>query len=108
MSQSSDKHTAALDQHALRQKVKSGEIDTVLVVFPDTYGRLIGKRLVADYFLDHCSEAGTHGCNYLLTVNLEMDPLDGFRLASWDKGYGDFAMKPDLATLRVLPWQQAT
>src|SRR5690349_22277194 len=95
-----------LDLNALKQKVGSGEVDTVLTVFPDSYGRLLGKRLVADYFLDHCSESGTHGCNYLLTVNLEMDPLEGFRLASWEQGYGDFAMKPDLSTLRLLPWQK--
>jgi glutamine synthetase len=107
MSQRTDT-SSPLDLDALQRMVGAGEIDTVLTVFPDTYGRLLGKRLVADYFLDHCSEAGTHGCNYLLTVNLEMDPLAGFRLANWEQGYGDFAMKPDLATLRVLPWQQAT
>src|SRR5262245_44418719 len=80
MSACSDKRPAAVfDLQTLRQKVSGGEIDTVLIVFPDTYGRLLGKRLVASYFLDHCSETGTHGCNYLLTVNLEMDPLEGFR-----------------------------
>src|SRR5256885_6166142 len=93
---------------ALRKKVDDGEIDTILMVFPDTYGRLVGKRLTGHYFLDHCSDAGTHGCNYLLTVNIEMDPLEGFKLASWDKGYGHFAMTPDLSTLRILPWQKGT
>src|SRR4030095_9535526 len=58
--------------------------------------------------LNHCTGEGTHGCNYLLTVNMEMDPLDGFKLASWDRGYGDFPMKPDMASLRVLPWQKST
>src|SRR5947208_8523978 len=98
-------HTFELDLTALRRKIAANEMDTVIVAFPDTYGRLMGKRMTGHYFLDHCAEGGTHGCNYLLTVNIEMDPLEGFNLASWDKGYGDFAMLPDLSTLRVLPWQ---
>src|SRR2546421_4814081 len=97
-----------LDLAQLSAEIKSGTIDTVIVAIPDTNGRLVGKRVTAPFFLDHCLEAGTHGCNYLLTVNIEMDPLEGFKLASWEQGYGDFAMKPDLATLRVLPWQKAT
>lgn len=96
----------ALKLDTLRRMVDKGSVDTVLTVFPDTYGRLVGKRLTGRFFLDHCAESETHGCNYLLTVNLEMDPLDGFKLASWDRGYGDFAMKPDLSTLRLLPWQR--
>ena len=100
-------HRPPLSLAALREKVNEGEIDTVVMVFPDTNGRLVGKRLTAHYFLDHCTDAGTHGCNYLLTVNMEMDPLDGFDLASWDRGYGDFAMKPDLSSLRALPWQRS-
>ena len=96
----------AIDLKTLSGKVQDGQVDTVLIVFPDTYGRLVGKRLSAQFFLDHCAEAGTHGCNYLLTVNMEMDPLEGFKLASWEQGYGDFAMRPDLATLRLLPWQK--
>ena len=100
-------NTASLNLESLRQKVRDGDVDTVLTVFPDTYGRLVGKRLTGQFFLDHCTEAGTHGCNYLLTVNMEMDPLEGFKLASWDRGYGDFAMKPDLSTLRLMPWQKA-
>jgi glutamine synthetase len=103
---SPDANHAKHDLETLRRKVHDGEIDTVLTVFPDTYGRLVGKRLTGQFFLDHCTEAGTHGCNYLLTVNMEMDPLEGFKLASWDRGYGDFAMKPDLSTLRLLPWQK--
>src|SRR5215210_5176364 len=89
----------------LTNKVASGEIDTVLVVFPDVFGRLVGKRVTARHFLDHVAEGGTHGCNYLLTVNIEMDPMDGFQLANWEKGFGDFEMKPDLSTLRALPWE---
>jgi len=89
----------------LKSKVKSGAIDTVLVAFPDPFGRLVGKRFRADYFLDSVVRHGTHGCSYLLTVNLDMDPLDGFKVANWDAGFGDFAFRPDLSTLRVLPWQ---
>ena len=98
----------ALDLAALGRMIHDGQIDTVITAFPDTYGRLVGKRLTGQYFLDNCADSGTHGCNYLLTVNIEMDPLEGFKLASWDRGYGDFAMKPDLSTLRLLPWQKAT
>jgi len=73
------------------------------------FGRLVGKRVAAEHFLrQHLAEEGTHGCNYLLTLNIEMDPLEGFKLASWDQGYGDFAMIPDLATLRLLPWQNSS
>jgi glutamine synthetase len=97
-----------MDMNALGAKVEAGEVDTVVVVFPDVFGRLVGKRLAADHFLRHVADGGTHGCNYLLTLNIEMDPLDGFTLANWEAGFGDFAMKPDLSTIRLLPWQQAT
>src|SRR5262245_8240876 len=89
----------------LESLVREGAIDTILVGFPDPFGRLVGKRYRAGFFLDHVAETGTHGCNYLLTVNLEMDPLEGFKVANWDAGFGDFEIRPDLATFRVLPWQ---
>src|SRR6266849_10408531 len=89
----------------LKTKIRSGAIDTVIVAFPDPFGRLVGKRFRAEVFLDSVAKHGTHGCNYLLTVNLEMDPLDGFKVASWEKGFGDFTLRPDLETLRVVPWQ---
>ncbi len=92
----------------LKSQVKSGAIDTIIVAAPDPFGRLVGKRFTASHFLDSALKEGTHGCNYLLTVNIDMDPLDGFKLANWDTGFGDFEMRPDLATLRVLPWQTAT
>jgi glutamine synthetase len=97
-----------MDLEALTAKIESGEVDTVVVVFPDVFGRLVGKRLTAHHFLQHVAEGGTHGCNYLLTLNIEMDPLEGFELANWEKGFGDFAMKPDPSTYRLLPWHQAT
>ncbi len=89
----------------LKAQVKSGTIDTILVAFPDPFGRLVGKRFRADFFLDSVVKHGTHGCSYLLTVNMDMDPLDGFKVANWDAGFGDFGFRPDIDTLRVLPWQ---
>ncbi len=94
-----------MNLQTLKNLVRSGKIDTVLVALPDPFGRLVGKRFRAEVFLDSVAHHGTHGCNYLLTVNLDMDPLDGFKVASWDAGFGDFALRPDLTTLRLLPWQ---
>jgi len=93
---------------SLKKQVRAGSIDTVIVAFPDPLGRLMGKRFRADFFLDSVLRHGTHSCSYLMTVNVEMEPQDGFRLANWDAGFGDFAMRPDLATLRPIPWQPAT
>ena len=89
----------------LKRKIKAGELDTIIVVAPDVFGRLVGKRFTAEFFLNQVARHGTHGCNYLLTVNVEMDPMDGFKLASWEKGFGDFEMRPDLSSIRALPWQ---
>jgi glutamine synthetase len=89
----------------LKSKLARGEVDTVQVVFPDVFGRLLGKRVTARHFADSILPHGTHGCNYLLTVDLEMEPVPGFKLANWESGYGDFALKPDLSTLRLIPWQ---
>ena len=89
----------------LQALVNRGQIDTIVVAVPDPFGRLVGKRFRADYFLKSVVSGGTHGCNYLLTVNLDMDPLDGFKVANWDAGFGDFEMRPDLSTLRLIPWQ---
>jgi glutamine synthetase len=88
--------------------MKLQEIDTLIVAFPDVFGRLIGKRLTARHFMEAASHKATHACNYLLTVNLDMEPLPGFPFANWEKGYGDFELRLDLDTLRVLPWQTAT
>jgi glutamine synthetase len=92
----------------LTQQVRAGKIDTVIVALADPFGRLVGKRFRAEVFLDAVARHGTHGCNYLLTVNLEMDPLDGFKVANWNAGFGDFTLQPDLDTLRIIPWQAAT
>lgn len=88
----------------LRALVADGEIDTVVLAFPDMQGRLQGKRFAARFFLDEVLEHGTEGCNYLLAVDTDMNTVDGYEMSSWDRGYGDFAMHPDLSTLRRLPW----
>ena len=83
-------------------------VHTVIVAFPDVYGRLMGKRLSYEQFVEHAAHDGVHYCNYLLTVDVAMDPQSGFELASWDKGYGDFLGRVDLTTLRQLPWEPGT
>jgi glutamine synthetase len=97
-----------VDLKTLTQLVRKDEIDTVLAVFPDGYGRLMGKRVVGRYFIDHVAEEGAHACIYLFTVDMEMEPLPGFTLTSWDRGYGDMKVVPDLATLRIIPWLPKT
>src|SRR5689334_25033171 len=92
----------------LRADVDRGTIDTVVVAFTDMQGRLLGKRLQADFFLDDALEHGIEGCNYLLALEMEMDPVPGYEMASWERGYGDFRLSPDLATLRRIPWLEAT
>ena len=94
-----------MNLQTLKSQIRSGTIDTVIVAFPDPFGRLVGKRFRGDVFLESVLKHGTHCCNYLLAVNMEMDPQDGFKVASWDAGFGDFALQPDLETLRFLPWQ---
>ncbi|MFF0752238.1 glutamine synthetase family protein [Streptomyces sp. NPDC004267] len=100
--------TPPLTVDELRSLVASGEIDTVVLAFPDMQGRLQGKRFAAPFFLDEVLDHGTEGCNYLLAVDTEMNTVDGYEMSSWDRGYGDFAMHPDLTTLRRLPWNEAT
>ncbi|MFI0188894.1 glutamine synthetase family protein [Streptomyces sp. NPDC017086] len=91
--------------HAL---VASGETDTVVLAFPDMQGRLQGKRFAARFFLDEVLHHGTEGCAYLLAVDTEMNTVDGYAMSSWDRGYGDFAMRPDVSTLRRVPWHPGT
>src|SRR5829696_3196605 len=97
-----------MNLQGLKAGVGKGEIDTVITVFPDVFGRLVGKRFTGKFFVDHVAKDGTHGCNYLLTVDIEMEPMSGFQLANWEKGFGDFAFRPDARTLRVIPWLPAT
>jgi len=93
----------------LRADVETGAIDTVIAAFTDMQGRLMGKRLHAEFFLDELGAGHeVEGCNYLLALDMEMDPQPGYELASWERGYGDFALHPDLSTLRRVPWHEAT
>jgi glutamine synthetase len=93
----------------LQGEVESGRIDTVVVAFTDMQGRLMGKRLHGEFFIEeHIAEHGVEGCNYLLALDMEMDPVPGYQMANWEQGYGDFGLRPDLATLRRIPWLEAT
>src|SRR5947199_4594573 len=91
----------------LKKAVAAGTIDTVIVAMVDMQGRLVGKRFQAEYFADGAHEE-THGCNYLLADDIDMEPVPGYAAASWEKGYGDFVLKPDMTTLRRLPWLDGT
>lgn len=99
--------TTAFDFEALAAAVGSGELDTVLVCMVDMQGRLVGKRFHGAFFVEG-GHAETHACDYLLADDIEMEPVPGYRAASWRKGYGDFVLKPDLSTLRRLPWLPGT
>ena len=93
----------------LRSAVADGSIDTVVVAFTDMQGRLMGKRMHGEFFVEeHLEEHGIEACTYLLALEMEMDPVPGYQIANWDRGYGDFALRPDLATLRRIPWLDAT
>jgi glutamine synthetase len=92
----------------LRSDAESGAIDTVVTAFTDMQGRLVGKRIEVSYFLDQVVEDGVEGCNYLLALDMEMDPVPGYEMANWELGYGDFGIAPDMATLRRIPWLDRT
>lgn len=92
----------------LARRIEKGEIETVIAAFPDLYGRLMGKRLTGEFFLDHTARDGMHACDYLFTVDLPMEPVPGYRYANWEEGYGDFHAAPDLDTLRVATWLDKT
>lgn len=96
-----------MSTHQLRAAADTGEIDTVIVAFADAYGRLLGKRFDAAFFCDTLDD-GTHACDYLLTVDMEMEPVRGYEFASWELGYGDFHVVPDLTTLRRAAWTEHT
>ncbi len=96
----------ALDE--LRALVSAGEVDTIDVAFTDLYGRLLGKRYDAGFFLEVAVPGGAHACDYLLTVDVGMEPVQGYAYASWEKGYGDLHLAPDLASLRRLTWREGT
>lgn len=95
----------ALDIETLRLEVEAGLIDTVAVSITDMQGRLVGKRIHAQFFVDEVIAHGTEGCNYLLAVDVDMNTVDGYAMSSWDTGYGDLVMRPDFATLHRMPWE---
>ncbi|WP_245960096.1 glutamine synthetase family protein [Prauserella flavalba] len=92
----------------LRALVDAGTVDTVLVAMTDMQGRLQGKRCAARYFLNEVVDHATEACNYLLAVDVDMNTVDGFAISSWERGYGDCVLRPDLATLRLVPWHEGT
>src|SRR3954447_12500240 len=100
--------SAALSLDELRSAAAAGTIDTVQLALTDMHGRLQGKRLTAAHVLDTVAEHGAEACNYLLAVDVEMNTVDGYAMSSWERGYGDFELKPDLGTLRVTPWTEGT
>jgi glutamine synthetase len=98
-----------IDVKTLEELVDAGEIDTVLCMFTDLQGRFMGKRILPHFFLEEVlGDEGLHACLYLLAIDMEMEPLPGYKYASWETGYGDFKMVPDLSTLRVVPWIEKT
>ena len=105
MTTRNDRH---LTMEGLRQRIDTGDVDTVVLAFTDMQGRLQGKRLHARYFLDHVVGHGTEGCNYLLAVDVDMNTVDGYAMTSWETGYGDMEFVMDEDTIRLLPWLPAT
>jgi glutamine synthetase len=100
--------TGMLSLDELKGAGEEGEIDTVVTAFTDMQGRLFGKRIQIDYFLEEVTGHGIEGCDYLLALDMEMEPVPGYELANWQKGYGDFAIRPDISTLRRIPWLDRT
>jgi glutamine synthetase len=100
--------TGMLSVDELASEAQAGTIDTVVTAFTDMQGRLVGKRIDVSFFLNEVADHGIEGCNYLLALDMEMDPVPGYEMANWEKGYGDFAIAPDLATLRRIPWLDRT
>ena len=100
--------TAPLPLQELCDDIAAGRVETVLVAMTDMQGRLQGKRVTGRFFVEEVLEHGTEACDYLLGVDVEMNTVDGYELTSWDRGYGDVLLRPDLATLRRIPWHPAT
>ncbi len=97
-----------MDLKELAKQVDEGTVDTVVLAMTDMQGRLMGKRLDAHHFLDAVVEHGAEACNYLLAVDVDMTPAEGFAMSSWERGYGDFVLVPDLGTLRPATWLEGT
>jgi glutamine synthetase len=97
-----------LTMEQLRVEAAEDNIDTVVLAFTDMQGRLQGKRLSAEFFLEEVAEHYSEGCNYLLAIDVDMNTVDGYAMSSWDRGYGDFVLVPDMSTLRRVPWHEGT
>ena len=93
-----------LSVEQLNERIAHGDIDTVVVAFADAQGRLVGKRVSARLFQEEVLPHGAEACNYLLSVDVDMNTVDGYAMASWETGYGDMMLRPDPATLRLIPW----
>jgi glutamine synthetase len=99
---------APLSREELEQLIAAGDVDTVIVAFSDMQGRLMGKRVSSRFFVDEVAETGAECCNYLFAVDVDMNTVTGYAMSGWDTGYGDMVMKPDLTTLRLIPWLAGT
>jgi len=99
---------AQVTREQLTEKIRSGEIDTVLMVFPDLQGRLVGKRTTGRFFLDAVADDGTENCDYLIACDMDNNPVDGYRFASYAQGYGDMLARADWDTVRITPWVDRT
>ena len=108
MATGSNSRPGMLSQADLERLIADDDVDTVIVGFTDMQGRLVGKRISARLFADDVAAHGAECCNYLLSVDVDMNTVDGYTISSWDTGYGDMVMTPDFSTLRLLPWQPAT
>src|SRR3954447_5374202 len=97
-----------MDLGDLKKSAGDGSIDTVLLCIADMEGRLQGKRLTAQHFLNEVVDHDAEGCNYLLAVDVDMNTVDGYEMSSWSRGYGDFVFKPDMDTMRIVPWHEGT
>jgi glutamine synthetase len=97
---------SSLSIEELTAAIQSGAIDTVVVAMTDMQGRLTGKRIHGDHFLNEVLKHGTEGCNYLLAVDVDMNTVQGYEMSSWERGYSDFELAPDFDTLRLIPWQE--
>ena len=100
----SKKIKGKLSPDQFKEEVQNEMIETVVVAFTDHYGRLVGKRFDAAFFIETAMQSGTHSCDYLLTTDMEMEPVPGYTFANWELGYGDFHLVPDLNTLRLASW----
>jgi glutamine synthetase len=102
------RRSGLLTQVELESLVAAGDVDTVIVAFTDMQGRLTGKRVAARLFVEEVAAHGAECCNYLLAVDVDMNTVDGYKMSSWESGYGDMVMTPDFGTLRLLPWLPGT